>query len=101
MKTKHEDIYDKAFSYIGEKTEDHPSYIIIDFEKALLNSLQKTFSNSFVNDCAFHFGQSIWGRIQVLFLVNDYKNNDSIRKIIRKCLNLLFVLLGEIYSQYH
>ena len=64
MKTKQEDVCDKVFSYIREKIEDHPFYIIIDFEKALLNSLQKTFSNSFVSGCAFHFGQSIWRRIQ-------------------------------------
>ena len=101
MKTKQKDIYDKVFSYIREKIEDYPSYIIIDFEKALLNSLQTTFSNSFVNGCAFHFGQLICRRIQALSLVNDYKNSDAIRKIIRKCLNLSFVPLGEIYSQYH
>ena len=101
IKTKQEDVYDKVFSYIREKIEDHPSYIVIDFEKALLNSLQKTCSNSFVNGCAFHFGQSIWRQIQALSLVNDYKNNDSIRYIIRKYLNLSFVPLGEIYLQYH
>ena len=84
-------IYTKAFIKIFEMFNSNPKYIILDFEKALINAAEKVFLSSKNYNCLFHFGQSIWRWIQNKGLVTEYKTNKNFKISIKLFLNLAFV----------
>lgn len=62
----------KHFNLYKKEIIQNPKYIIIGFEKVLINSI-KTFTTSSVFGCNFNFGQIIWRRIQSKGLTNSYR----------------------------
>ncbi|RVD90514.1 hypothetical protein TUBRATIS_31300, partial [Tubulinosema ratisbonensis] len=60
LKSKTESTYIHCFNILKKQTLKSPKYIILDFEKALINSIKNVFTDSKVNLCLFHFGQSVW-----------------------------------------
>ena len=54
--------------------ELNPSSIMIDFEKAAMNSLEKKFI-ACVSGCFFHLSQSIYRKIQANGLTTDYQQD--------------------------
>ncbi|KAG0439061.1 hypothetical protein DMUE_2696, partial [Dictyocoela muelleri] len=44
--------------------EVSPTAVVIDFEIGIRNAFLKIFKNIKVKHCLFHFGQSIWRKIQ-------------------------------------
>ncbi|KAG0416665.1 hypothetical protein DMUE_6435, partial [Dictyocoela muelleri] len=59
------------------------------------------FKNIKVKHCLFHFGQSIWRKIQNTGLSNLYKNNKMFRFDIKKILALTFINTSRIYDIYN
>ncbi|KAG0425952.1 hypothetical protein DMUE_6004, partial [Dictyocoela muelleri] len=88
LQTKTEDAYTSAFNKINEFICKSPEAIILDFEKSLMNGISNIFKASKLYGCNFHFGQMLWRRIQLEGLTNEYKNNENIRRILKKCFHL-------------
>jgi len=78
----------------------NPKYIILDFEKALINAAEKVFLSSKNYNCLFHFGQSIWRWIQNKGLVTEYKTNKNFKISIKLFLNLAFVPTQDLNRYY-
>ncbi|KAG0436829.1 Transposase for insertion sequence element IS256 in transposon [Dictyocoela muelleri] len=76
MSGKSEKEYIIILQKIIELTEISAEIIITDFEKPLNNAVKKTFPNSFLQLCYFHFTQSIIRRLKNEGLFNEYKNTE-------------------------
>lgn len=100
LKNKTQKIYEKAFLEIKKKLHNKKRFIIVDFERALKNSLERIFPESAVNGCLYHFSQSIWRSIQNLKISSLYYHDDSFRSKIRKILNLAFFPSDTIKNTY-
>lgn len=54
-----------------------PSKTIIDFKKSIINACQEVYSNCPFSCCFFHFGQSIYRKIQSIGLQAAYNDPDD------------------------
>ena len=101
LTSKKESLYLDAFRFLhGSINFSQPKHIIVDFERALINALKNTFTESNMHGCLFHFSQSIWRKIQSFGLVQDYKRKKDIFEIYKKCMYLVFFPDEEIYSNF-
>lgn len=70
-----------------------PTSVVVDFEQASIAAFQTEFPNISIKGCFFHLNQSIWRAIQRLGLVNAYRNNRRIKKLVKKMMALGFLPL--------
>ncbi|KAG0435978.1 PKS-NRPS hybrid synthetase [Dictyocoela muelleri] len=91
--SKKETSYEKILKTLKELARFNPIYVITDFEKAFPNSIKSIFPESQTYGCLFHFGQSCWRKIQELGMSKLYKEDIRFRKLIRKYLNLAFLII--------
>ena len=101
MTSKKQDEYVKVFHHLVKISNISPENIIIDFERALMNSLKEVFTFSKISGCNFHFGQMIWRNIQINGLTGLYKENSNIRKILRMILSLPFFPINEVNTTFN
>ena len=62
-----------------------------DFELPLVKSLELQFPSACIDGCYFHFTQCLWQKVQSLGLVEEYKEDCSIRLFIQKSAAIVFV----------
>ena len=62
-----------------------------DFELPLVKSLELQFPSACIDGCYFHFTQCLWRKVQSLGLVEEYKEDGSIRQFIQKSAAIAFV----------
>lgn len=94
MKNRQDVCYDKIFSFLETKNPNITSSrksIIIDFELASYNVLQRYFKNSNIYGCNFHLGQIVWRRIQLLKFSKSVIDIPRIRLLVKMVLSLSFV----------
>ena len=99
MSSKTEDDYTRVFTKVVELLENKFKYVVIDFEKALFNSITHVLEAK-VFFCYFHYGQSIWRKIQNLGLSTQYSNNVKFHTEISKILLLAFLNPDMVNNQY-
>ncbi|XP_067619862.1 uncharacterized protein [Eurosta solidaginis] len=68
-----------------------PKYVIMDFEKAAINSVKNSFPEALVHGCFFHFSKNIWRHIQSIGLQTSYKNCSIFAMNLKYLLALAFV----------
>ncbi|KAF7685046.1 hypothetical protein CDIK_4205 [Cucumispora dikerogammari] len=100
MKNKTQSAYSLAFNFINRNININPKYILLDFEIAAINAARETFPHSKVQGCLFHFGQSLWKKLQNLSLSQKYKNDKNFNQTVRMLLNLAFVPPVDVIKQY-
>ena len=61
-----------------------PSHFMMDFERALQNSVGKVFLNVRISGCRFHHNQAIYRKVNKLGLTNLYKENKSFHNWVKK-----------------
>jgi len=49
-----------------------PHLVVSDCEQSLIAAVETELPNSRISGCYFHFGQTLWGRVQSLGLARDY-----------------------------
>jgi len=49
-----------------------PHLVVSDCEQSLIAAVETELPNSRISGCYFHFGQTLWGRVQSLGLSRDY-----------------------------
>ncbi|KAF7684034.1 hypothetical protein CDIK_4450 [Cucumispora dikerogammari] len=100
MTTKIEKSYIRLFQYLSETLKNQPKYIIVDLEAAVFAAARLVFVNASVETCLFHFGQSMWRKVQTLKLSKNYKKDEKTKSIVRRCLNLSFVKTDKIKTKF-
>lgn len=100
MSRKDEESYNEAFLKLLSLSKCRFKSVTIDFEMALVNSLESVFFGIPIYGCAFHFGQAVWRQIQKLGLSTYYTNNSDFNINIRRLLNLIFVPINAIENEY-
>ena len=70
-----------------------PTHMLMDFEKAAINSFQHFWPDANVKGCFFHLTQNIWRKIQAEGLEGDYNTNEDLALRIRYLPALAFVNL--------
>ncbi|KAG0439531.1 hypothetical protein DMUE_2365 [Dictyocoela muelleri] len=98
-------MYSKMFSIIKQKLNHldvpfNPNFIQIDFEKATYNGMNSEFFNAVIKGCYFHFGQSIWRRVQKHKLVNLFNTDETFYSCIHLCSTLHLVPVEEIDTSW-
>ena len=93
---KSRDVYNRFFMCIKEEAlkcdlRISPAEIMTDFELPLVQSLELQFPSACIHGCYFHFTQCLWRKVQSLGLVEEYKEDGSIRQFIQKSATIAFV----------
>ena len=89
LPSKTEAIYSRMWEQVQTLCPDaQPTHLIIDFEKAAINSFQIIWYNTNVKGCFFHLTQNMWLKIQAEGLQSDYNNDESVIKIRLKIRHL-------------
>lgn len=93
-------VYDRLFAALKEKLSNDwsPQRVMSDFEYAALLSVQESFPNAELTACLFHFGQSIYRRIQRLVLLNQAYNDFKWK--LKSFQALSFVPLQFVYKYF-
>ena len=68
----------------------------MDFEQAMIASIQMNFPEAQISGCNFHFNQCMWRNLQNFGLTADYTNNEEIRLHIRMCAALAYLPIDDV-----
>lgn len=93
--------YELIFQKILELEPDfQPAHITFDFEQAAIKAARNNFPNALVHACNFHYGQSIWRKIQQIGLQVPYSNDTQFAFNIRLLLALPFVPVDDVVMAF-
>lgn len=94
--------YERALQIVNEKCDGFaPQHIISDFELGAINAAKSVFKSSKFHVCLFHFGQSIWRKIQEVGLKTRYSNDPMFALNLRKLIALAFVPANDIPDAWY
>ena len=74
---KMETTYNRLFRTLKQLVPNFPPKIMINFEKAVMNSIKTNFPNCAISCCHFHFGQAWLRKIQNLVLTELFRDRSS------------------------
>ena len=77
-----------------------PSHFMMDFERALQNSVRKVFLNVRISGCRFHQNQAIYRKVNTLGLAGLYKENESFHSWVKKLMALVLLPAESIAPTY-
>lgn len=89
--------YRRVFQHVKQQVFNvthlllNPNKVVCDFEKSVHIALQFEFPRTRLLGCHFHFGQSLWRKVQQVGLAASYNNDRRLRKVIRKFMSLGFL----------
>jgi hypothetical protein len=70
--------------------------IEVDFEAAVISSINKVFLDSVITGCNFHLNQCLWRQIQNFGLTVKYKENEQVRLTCRTCAALAYLPINKV-----
>ena len=89
---KDQNTYDRIFQFLKDRRPNlSPLTVMIDFEMAVIQSLQHHFPEAEIQRCLFHFGQCLWRNVQRLGLQGWYRDDANNALIIKSFQALAFV----------
>ena len=68
LPNKTEETYTRLFGEVEQHVANSPTDILMDFERAVLNSVHQVYPNTESKGCFYHFSSNIWKHIQNLGL---------------------------------
>ena len=89
LPNKTEETYTKLFR--GVEQHNSPTDILMDFERAALNSVLQVYPNIEFKECFYHFSSNILKHVQNLGLQNHYQVNENFALWLRMFSALAFV----------
>ena len=78
----------------------NPAEILMDFEKAAINSFELTWPGSVVKGCFFHLTQNIWRKVQAVGLQAAYSEDEELAIRIRMISALAFAAPFEVQALF-
>lgn len=77
-----------------------PKTVLVDFERAAMNSFNETFPNTTVTGCYFHLCQSVLRKVSEVGLKQQYENDDDVRGNVRCLAALAFVPPDDVTEAF-
>ena len=74
--------------------------ILMDFERAALNSVRQVYPNTEFKRCFYHFSSNIWKHIQNLGLQNHYQDDENFALWLRMLSALAFVPPNDVIRYF-
>lgn len=98
---KNQATYTRLFTLLSDKMNDlglqfSPTSALADFETAVHNSIRDVFPGITTKGCFFHFTQAVWRKAQITGLQIPYREDDNVKKLIRRAAVLPLVPLDSI-----
>lgn len=98
---KNQATYTRLFTLLSDKMNDlglqfSPTSALADFETAVHNSIRDVFPGITTKGCFFHFTQAVWRKAQITGLQIPYREDDNVKKLIRRAAVLPLVHLDSI-----
>ncbi|RMZ97726.1 hypothetical protein BpHYR1_052021 [Brachionus plicatilis] len=84
---KTEKIYTRLFEFIKSRVNNEPENLFCDFEKGVLNSIEKCYKRTNISGCWFRLVSNLYKHVQSNGLVTAYKSRTDNR--FRKCFKYL------------
>ena len=75
--------------------------VVCDFEMSIVIAIETELPNAQICACFFHFTQSLWRKIQDVGLASTYRQNDTVRKLLRKIVAVAFLPLAVVRNNVH
>lgn len=102
LSDKEQETYSRLFEILSKRLNSSPAYILCDFEKAILNSLQHYFPSSTISGCWFHLASNLYKHLQSNGLVQQYRSRtDSTLRTCYKYLKFLaFVPAHDVIETF-
>ncbi|KAL4154547.1 hypothetical protein QTP88_000404 [Uroleucon formosanum] len=82
------------------KPDLNPISILIDFEKAVINSIKTEFPQTKIQGCFFHLSQALWRHIQEYGLQTQYCNDPVFALELKKLAALAFVPIEKVIEYF-
>ena len=79
----------------------NPEEMLMDFEKAAINSFKQTWPASVVKGCFFHLTQNLWRKVQVAGLQVVYSQDQELAIRIRMTPALAFAAPFEVPNLFN
>ena len=97
LPNKREKTYERLLIAVKEKIPNsRPTRILVDFEKAVMNAFQKSFTDATLSGCYFHLCQSFVRKINEVGLKSVYEQNPGLALSLRMVPALAFLPLEEV-----
>ncbi|CAF0752698.1 unnamed protein product [Brachionus calyciflorus] len=74
---KSECTYIRLFSLINDFIDFNPEHIFCDFEKAILNAIEKMYPSAQIGGCWFHLVSNLYKNVQSKGLVRQYRSREN------------------------
>lgn len=101
LPNKQKDTYSRMWSEIKSlKPGLAPRSVQIDFELASKAALIEAFPQTHIYGCYFHFGQSLWRKIQENGLQQLYVQEENVRMALKMLLALAFLPVDEVSDAF-
>jgi len=77
-----------------------PSSILVDFEKATMNTFSAAYTSATLRGCYFHFCQSVMHKVSDIGLKAEYESNEDARTFIHCLPDLAFVPPEDVLEAF-
>ena len=92
MSRRMKDNYINILEYLKRKlTRISVQCVVMDFEQAVWGAFRSVFPSINLRGCSFHWGQTVWRKIQDVGLAPAYRERRNTHKYLRELLCLLFL----------
>jgi len=78
-----------------------PVRVICDFEQSLITAIQTDLPRVHLSGCYFHFTKALWRNVQSLGLARPYRQNERLRKCIRKVMAIGYLPLLLVRQNFN
>ena len=85
---------------LNNSVANSPTDILMDFERAALNSVGQVYPNTEFKGCFYHFSSNIWKHIQNLGLQNHYQDDENFALWLRMLSALAFVPPNDVIRYF-
>ena len=101
MTAKSEELNKRLFQELNEMADQEdielkPEFVITDFKIAVINAVKSEFPGVQNKGCFFHLGQSVYRKIQSLYLASRYGTDEDFSINFRQIPALAFISPLEI-----
>ncbi|CAF1124225.1 unnamed protein product [Brachionus calyciflorus] len=83
--------YERVFEFVRRHIQNEPDFVITDFEKSILNCIEKFYPKTKIGRCYFHLTKNLWKNVVDKGLKKMYRKNESFRQSFRFLKALPFV----------
>ena len=96
LPNKQQATYQRFFTLIQSAADDKhipltPTTVMMDYETAAWQAVRSVFNGASVRGCFFHYTQCIWRNVQSSGLVVDFKDDQTMRKLVLRAAALPLV----------